>query len=119
MCYNQNSIFVTEREGNSMSAKLLEGKFFAAALKEEAGKKAEEIRNKYGVNPGLCGYSVLGIALGRVVYITAYFAFIFFHIMFFVPFSGCIKFIAPLPRHRRRLQRARHHARERNLSRPA
>lgn len=36
-----------------MSAKLLEGKFFAAALKEEAGKKAEEVRNKYGVNPGL------------------------------------------------------------------
>ena len=36
-----------------MSAKLLEGKVFAAKLREEAGKRAEAIRAKYGVNPGL------------------------------------------------------------------
>ena len=36
-----------------MSAKLLEGKVFAAKLREEAGKRAESIRAKYGVNPGL------------------------------------------------------------------
>lgn len=36
-----------------MSAKLLEGKFFAAKLREEAGKKAEELKDKYGITPGL------------------------------------------------------------------
>lgn len=36
-----------------MSAKLLEGKVFAARIKEEAGKNAEELRKKYNVNPGL------------------------------------------------------------------
>lgn len=36
-----------------MTARLLEGKVFAAKLKEEAGKKAQELKNKYGITPGL------------------------------------------------------------------
>lgn len=36
-----------------MTARLLEGKVFAAKLKEEAGKKAQEIKAKYGITPGL------------------------------------------------------------------
>lgn len=36
-----------------MTARLLEGKVFAAKLKEEAGKKAQELKAKYGINPGL------------------------------------------------------------------
>ena len=36
-----------------MSARLLEGKVFAAKLKEEAGKKAQELKAKYGITPGL------------------------------------------------------------------
>ena len=36
-----------------MTARLLSGKEFAAKLREEAGKRAEAIREKYGVTPGL------------------------------------------------------------------
>lgn len=36
-----------------MAARLLEGKVFAAKLKEEAGKKAQELKAKYGITPGL------------------------------------------------------------------
>ena len=36
-----------------MTARLLEGKVFAAKLKEEAGKKAQELKAKYGITPGL------------------------------------------------------------------
>ena len=36
-----------------MTARLLEGKVFAAKLKEEAGKKAQELKDKYGITPGL------------------------------------------------------------------
>lgn len=36
-----------------MTARLLEGKVFAAKLKEEAGKKAQELKAKYGIIPGL------------------------------------------------------------------
>lgn len=36
-----------------MTARLLEGKVFAATLKEEAGKKAQELKAKYGITPGL------------------------------------------------------------------
>lgn len=36
-----------------MTAKLLEGKVFAAKLKEEAAKKAQELKDKYGITPGL------------------------------------------------------------------
>lgn len=36
-----------------MTARLLEGKVFAAKLKEEAGKKAQELKVKYGITPGL------------------------------------------------------------------
>ena len=36
-----------------MTARLLEGKVFAAKLKEEAGKKAQELKAKYGTTPGL------------------------------------------------------------------
>ena len=36
-----------------MPARLLEGKVFAAKLKEEAGKKAQELKAKYGITPGL------------------------------------------------------------------
>ena len=36
-----------------MTARLLEGKVFAAKLKEEAGKKAQEPKAKYGITPGL------------------------------------------------------------------
>lgn len=36
-----------------MTARLLEGKVFAAKLKEEAGEKAQELKAKYGITPGL------------------------------------------------------------------
>ena len=36
-----------------MTARLLEGKVFVAKLKEEAGKKAQELKAKYGITPGL------------------------------------------------------------------
>lgn len=36
-----------------MTARLLEGKVFAAKLKEEAGKKAQELKAKCGITPGL------------------------------------------------------------------
>ena len=36
-----------------MTARLLEGKVFAAKLKEEAAKKAQELKAKYGITPGL------------------------------------------------------------------
>lgn len=36
-----------------MTARLLEGKVFAAKLKKEAGKKAQELKAKYGITPGL------------------------------------------------------------------
>lgn len=36
-----------------MTAKLLEGKFFAMKLREEAGQKAAELKEKYGITPGL------------------------------------------------------------------
>lgn len=36
-----------------MTARLLEGKVFAAKLKEEAGKKAQALKAKYGITPGL------------------------------------------------------------------
>lgn len=36
-----------------MTARLLEGKVFAAKLKEEAGKKAQELKAKHGITPGL------------------------------------------------------------------
>ena len=36
-----------------MTARLLEGKVFAAKLKEEAGKKAQELKAKYGITLGL------------------------------------------------------------------
>ncbi len=36
-----------------MTARLLEGKVFADKLKEEAGKKAQELKAKYGITPGL------------------------------------------------------------------
>ena len=36
-----------------MTARLLEGKVFAAKLKEEAGRKAQELKAKYGITPGL------------------------------------------------------------------
>lgn len=36
-----------------MSAKLLEGKYFAAKLREEAGQKAAALKEKYGIMPGL------------------------------------------------------------------
>lgn len=36
-----------------MTARLLDGKVFAAKLKEEAGKKAQELKAKYGITPGL------------------------------------------------------------------
>ncbi|MDY5330414.1 MAG: bifunctional methylenetetrahydrofolate dehydrogenase/methenyltetrahydrofolate cyclohydrolase FolD [Anaerovibrio sp.] len=36
-----------------MTARLLEGKVFAAKLREEAGKKAQELKAKYGITPGL------------------------------------------------------------------
>lgn len=36
-----------------MTARLLEGKVFAAKLKEESGKKAQELKAKYGITPGL------------------------------------------------------------------
>ena len=36
-----------------MTARLLEGKVFAAKLKEEAGKKAQDLKAKYGITPGL------------------------------------------------------------------
>lgn len=36
-----------------MTARLLEGKVFAAKLKEDAGKKAQELKAKYGITPGL------------------------------------------------------------------
>lgn len=36
-----------------MTARLLEGKVFAAKLKEEAGRKAQELKTKYGITPGL------------------------------------------------------------------
>ena len=36
-----------------MTARLLEGKVFAAKLKEEAGKKDQELKAKYGITPGL------------------------------------------------------------------
>lgn len=36
-----------------MTARLLEGKVFATKLKEEAGKKAQELKAKYGITPGL------------------------------------------------------------------
>lgn len=36
-----------------MTARLLEGKVFAARLKEEAGRKAQELKAKYGITPGL------------------------------------------------------------------
>jgi len=36
-----------------MTARLLEGKVFAAKLKEEVGKKAQELKAKYGITPGL------------------------------------------------------------------
>ena len=49
-----------------MSAKLLEGKVFAAKLREEAGKRAEAIRAKYGVNPGLAVIIVGGNPASQV-----------------------------------------------------
>jgi bifunctional protein folD len=36
-----------------MSAKILEGKFFAQKFREEAGVRADALREKYGVTPGL------------------------------------------------------------------
>ena len=36
-----------------MSARILEGKTFAAQLREEAGRRAAELEKKYGVTPGL------------------------------------------------------------------
>lgn len=36
-----------------MSGRLLEGKVFAAELKAEAGKRAAELKEKYGITPGL------------------------------------------------------------------
>ena len=36
-----------------MTARLLEGKFFAAKIREEAGKRAARLKEKYGVTPGL------------------------------------------------------------------
>ncbi len=36
-----------------MSARILEGKTFAAAFREEAGKRAKILHQKYGVTPGL------------------------------------------------------------------
>lgn len=36
-----------------MSRRLLEGKVFAAELKSEAGKRAAELKEKYGITPGL------------------------------------------------------------------
>lgn len=36
-----------------MTARLLEGKVFAARLREEAGQKAARLKEKYGVTPGL------------------------------------------------------------------
>ncbi len=36
-----------------MSARILEGKFFAQQFKEDAGRRVEILRQKYGVNPGL------------------------------------------------------------------
>lgn len=36
-----------------MSARILEGKVFAQQFKEDAGRRAEALREKYGVNPGL------------------------------------------------------------------
>ena len=36
-----------------MTARLLEGKVFAAKLREEAGQKAAELKEKYGITPGL------------------------------------------------------------------
>ena len=36
-----------------MTARLLEGKYFAAKIREEAGKRAAWLKEKYGVTPGL------------------------------------------------------------------
>ena len=36
-----------------MTARLLEGKFFAAKLREEAGQRAAKLKEKYGITPGL------------------------------------------------------------------
>ncbi len=36
-----------------MSARILEGKVFAQQFKDDAGRRAEVLREKYGVNPGL------------------------------------------------------------------
>ena len=36
-----------------MTARLLEGKFFAAKIREEAGKRAAQLKEKCGVTPGL------------------------------------------------------------------
>ena len=36
-----------------MTARLLEGKYFAAKIREEAGKRAARLKEKYGVTPGL------------------------------------------------------------------
>ena len=36
-----------------MAAKLLEGKLFAAKIREEAGRRASELKEKTGVTPGL------------------------------------------------------------------
>ena len=36
-----------------MSAKILEGKFFAQQLKDDAGRRAAALQEKYGRAPGL------------------------------------------------------------------
>ena len=36
-----------------MTARLLEGKYFAAKIREKAGKRAARLKEKYGVTPGL------------------------------------------------------------------
>ncbi|MCR5176138.1 MAG: bifunctional methylenetetrahydrofolate dehydrogenase/methenyltetrahydrofolate cyclohydrolase FolD [Anaerovibrio sp.] len=36
-----------------MSARLLEGKFFAEKIRQEAGKRAEKLREEHGITPGL------------------------------------------------------------------
>ena len=49
-----------------MTARLLEGKVFAAKLKEEAGKKAQELKAKYGITPGLAVIIVGGNPASQV-----------------------------------------------------
>lgn len=51
-----------------MTARLLEGKVFAAKLKEEAGKKAQELKAKYGITPGLA-VIIVGENLASQVYV--------------------------------------------------